>query len=244
MTAIYVLTCPRPPEEEGGSEWPYVLETCKAIEREDLPAPHFLFVDGDAMPADLNVDFWRLVNWERPHMALRGNKLPYWAVLEHALEGLYDDVIVLEDDLKFCANAVRRMLTFPVPADVAFVQFFAPHINLASNVHPGLWRPPLTSQQFTQAIKYPARTLRQLLEWSDTFEFGKFVESDQALNLASTRLGLRYAVHAPDLVDHVGASSATVPGSTVGETSGRISQCFPDEGFDALRLYDLDLKYR
>ncbi len=253
--AVYVLTCARPVEDESDDAWPYVFKTCDAIDAEEVgfdhtggprTVPHVLFVDGAAPPRPPGGPGkeWDVVEWERPHMALRGNKLPYFALLEHALDAGHEDVVVFEDDLIFTANAVRRMTTYPVPADVALVQFFAPHILPVAHMQPGLWRAPTTSFEFCQAVKFPRRTLRALFEWTQTREFGKYVESDQALNLALQRLQLRYGVHCPDLVQHIGENSATVPGSSVRETSGRIAQCFPDPGFDALRLYDLDVRYR
>lgn len=252
-TAIYVLTCPRPVEVEGANPWPYVEETLRQIVAEDVSSPHVLFVDGkrpdfvlpgDEQDGEEPALRWMVAEWERPHMSLRGNKLPYWALLRHALEAGFEEIVVFEDDLQFCANAVRRMVTFPVPRDLALVQFFAPNINIAAHMHPGLWRVPQTSYEFMQAVKLPRRTIHALVDWSTTFEFNKFVEADMAMNLALQRLGLRWGVHTPDLVQHIGENSAADPGASVRPTSGRVAQCFPDPGFDALRLYDLDVKYR
>lgn len=249
MTAIYVLTCARP-VDDGENPWPYVYDTCAGIAGEGLDVPHVLFVDGARPPGELQGQaneegpLWQVFEWERPHMALKGNKLPYFAVLEHAFDSGFEDVVIFEDDVRFCANAVRRMVTFPIPRDVALVQFFAPHVNIAPYVFPGLWRAPSTSFQFCQAVKYKRATLAKLVEWSGSFEFGKFTASDQAVNLALERLGLRYAVHTPDLVDHVGDVSTVDEDNTIGPTSGRVSKNFPDPKFDALRLFDLDVKYR
>lgn len=259
MTALYVLTCPRPTETPEENPWPYVVNTLQAINSESVPASaRVLFVDESnptwreqgqgslpTMPGAMELlNQWDTVTWARPPMSVRGNKLPYFALLSHAYKAGYDDVLVLEDDLIFSDNAVRRMLTFPVPDDLAFVQFFSPHILPVAHMQPGLWRPPQHSSQFCQALKFPRRTLMKLDEWQSQREFHKFVESDMALNLFMERKQLRYGVHCPDLVQHVGESSATVPGSSVRETSGRISQCFGDETFDALRLYDLDGRFR
>jgi hypothetical protein len=250
VSSIFVLTCPRPvdPNSAEDKPWPYVGATLDAIDREGVPvAAQVLFIDGAETPPEVKPD-WEIVHWSRPHMALRGNKLPYFALLENAFERGHDDVLVLEDDLKFSDNAVRRMVTLPVPSDLSFLQFFSPHLLPAPHMIPGIWRPPTGSVKFCQAIKFTRPTLARLLDWRENdLEFGTYVESDQSLNLAVVRLGLRYGVHCPDLVDHVGESSAATPGDDLCENDPlcrRTSNCFGDEKFNALRLYDLDGRYR
>jgi hypothetical protein len=246
VSSLFVLTCARPvdPIAREDKPWPYVGATLDAIDREAVPVEQILFFDGTDTPPGVS-SRWEIVHWQRPHMALRGNKLPYFALLENAFARGHDDALVLEDDLVFSENAVRRMLTFPVPIDCAFVQFFSPHILPVAHMQPGLWRPPRNgTHQFCQAVKFPRATLARLLDWKENDRnFGKFVESDQSLNLATNILGLVYGVHCPDLVDHVGASSAAVPGSSISPTSGRRSNCFGDESFNALRLYDIDGRF-
>jgi hypothetical protein len=251
VSSIFVLTCPRPVDPDAAEDkpWPYVGATLDAIDREAVPvAAQVLFVDGLETPPDVKPD-WEIVHWKRPHMALRGNKLPYFALLKHAFELGHDDVLVLEDDLIFSENAVRRMVTLPVPSDCAFLQFFSPHLLPAAHMIPGIWRPPLGSVKFCQAIKFTRPTLARLLDWAEhDREFGKFVESDQSLNLAVYRLNLRYGVHCPDLVDHVGGNSAATPGATIDDSemgeSRRRSRCFGDVEFNSLRLYDVDGRFR
>jgi hypothetical protein len=251
VSSLFVMTCPRPvdPNTADDKPWPYVGATLDAIDREAVPvAAQVLFIDGTETPPEVKPE-WEIVHWQRRHMALRGNKLPYFALLENAFARGHDQVLVFEDDLVFSENAVRRMVTLPVPTDCAFLQFFSPHLLPAAFMQPGIWRPPLGSVKFCQAIKYTRPTLARLIDWAENDrEFGKFVQSDQALNCAVYRLQLRYGVHCPDLVDHVGEISAATPGDMIDDeergAQRRRSSCFGDVGFDALRLYDVDGRYR
>jgi hypothetical protein len=250
VSSIFVLTSARPvdPDAREDKPWPYVGATLDAIDRESVPvAAQVLFVDGPDAPPEVKPD-WEIVKWQRPPRSLRGNKLPYWALLRNAFERGHDDVLVFEDDLIFSENAVRRMVTLPIPSDCSFLQFFSPHLLPAAHMLPGIWRPPLGSVKFCQAIKFTRATLARLLDWQEhDLEFGKYVESDQSLNLAVLRLNLRYGVHCPDLVDHVGEISLCSPGDSLNLADNerqRKSHCFGDVGFDALRLYDVDGRYR
>jgi hypothetical protein len=180
------------------------------------------------------------VEYERPPGALRGrNKLPYWHLLERALE-LGHDAVCVEDDLEYSLNAVRRMASFLVPSDLAWVQFFSP-IQLFKTAFPGLWRPPAWSHLFLQAVKFPTRTLAQLVEWAKHDDFIKFGESDSAVNLCATRMGWRYGVHCPDLVQHVGTTSLANEGASMND---RTARTYPGRNFDALSCFKMDLLYR
>lgn len=243
MTALYVLTCRR----ETDDPWEYMLRTLEQVDAEELDVPKLIFCDGvyDAPEPSASRDHgWDLVEWERPAGALRGNKLPYSALLGHALRAGHDDVLVLEDDLTCCRNALRRMVTFPTPSDLAWVQFFAPIAMPARQMLPGLWRPPLGTSLHAQAIKFPRRTLERLADWSSADQqFALFSASDQMLARFAQRCGLRYGVHCPELVQHAGAVSAA-QSSDVELDEGRVAQTWPGKGFDALTLYGRDDLYR
>ena len=171
---IILLTCPR---FDAENHWPYVGSTLEQIDREALPGVRrTVLVDRckrlqpdpdeepiDWMPTPLEAAAargWYVDYFDEPHF--RGNKWAYWRALEiGAAAG--EDLIIFEDDLALCRNAVRRMWTFPVPGDLAMVTFFSPRVLQAPNAIPGLWRPPRFTY-FTQAIKFSASTLGQLIE--------------------------------------------------------------------------------
>jgi len=237
VTAIYVLTCPR----AGAEPWPYVVDTVAAIDAEQLPVDQVLFVDGSSSPVlpASSRERWSVMSWLRPPTGPAGNKAPYWALLADAVQHGYDDVVVFEDDLEFCPNAVRRMVSLPVPSDVACVQFFAPHLFPAPETKPGLWRPPLDFQ-FCQAVKFPSRTMRALVDWQP---FGDFHAADEAINWAFKELGGGGGGHVPELVQHVGAVSAASFGDALGDPSGRVARTY-HRGLDGLRFFTMDERFR
>ena len=240
---LFVLTSAR----ETARPYEYLEATVAGIDAEDLDVDKTIVCDG--LYTGDYFDGWEIIQLERPANEIKGNKRAYWKLLEHAVRR-GGDVVALEDDLVFCRNSVRRMISFPVPGDLAWVQFFSPHVLRHNDCWPGLWRPPAHSALFLQAAKFSSVGARRVLAWRDDPEFLKFVESDRSLNLAATRLGLRYGVHAPDLVDHVGDTSLAGGDSKLdgvvamgGTGTTRRSYMF-SRALDALSLYSRDDLYR
>ncbi len=251
---IFVLTSPRETEDR----WQYVRHVTEHISYEHLsPGPRHIVVDGsDADVAELEQicgSLWQVTRYERPSATwLGGNKWPYWKLLRVARDATPADgeALVLEDDLTFCKNAVRRMLMLEVPFDVDWLQFFSAWLFPTPHTHPGLWRSPATLQG-CQALKFPRRTLERLCAWAEKDpEWQKYNESDVALGLATERLDLRCANHMPDLVQHAGHYSAVSAGMMVeagisdeleraaatDSLRGRVSVNFSPQ-FDAMKLF-------
>ena len=269
---IFVLTSPR----ATAKPFEYFLRLVDQVEHENPACERHAVVDAEQLvfedlAGELEGKPWTLHRFERPAGAFKGgNKLPYWHLLELALETA-GDVIALEDDLELCTNALTRMLTFPVPNDVAWVQFFSAwtfrdertrsgEALRTWKAHAGLWRPP-SLLQGCQAIKFPHRTLEQLVAWRHRDEHWQlYNESDVSLGLAQQRLGMRGSCHQPDLVQHVGDSSAVAHGVldeagitdaaaaergyADGSLGGRRSETYPGKSFDAMRLYARNDFYR
>lgn len=233
-SAILVLTSARATEKPHE----YLEATIREIDLEELEAPKFIVCDGKYLGPEFRG--WRIEEYVKPPDAIQGNKLAYWRLLELGAEA-GGDVLALEDDLTFCHNAVRRMAGFHVPADLTWVQFFSPMVIRNPDTFPGLWRPPLYSHLFLQACKWSRVGVRRMLSWRQDPEFITYAESDQAVNLASMRLGLRYGVHAPDLVNHVGGVSLASGYDKLNKW--RTSSMFT-KPLDALSLYRRDDLYR
>ena len=270
---IFVLTSPR----ATAKPFEYLERLVDQIEHEDPACERHVIVDGkpedlEQLPERLVSSLaWHVHRFERSPTAFKGgNKLPYWHLLELA-RNAGGDVVALEDDLELCTNALTRMLTFPVPNDVAWVQFFSAWTFRDERTksaeplrtwkaHAGLWRPP-SLLQGCQAIKFPHRTLEQLVAWRHRDEHWQlYNESDVSLGLAQQRLGMRGSCHQPDLVQHVGDSSAVAHGVldeagitdaaaaergyADGSLGGRRSETYPGKSFDAMRLYARNDFYR
>jgi hypothetical protein len=253
VTGLFVLTSPRKMEDR----WKYVRAVVAQAVREKLDTFKWLLVDGsaeDAIELQTVAPGWNVFQFQRPDgMWLGGNKWPYWRLLQLAEEETedLDEALVLEDDLTFPINALTRMITLRNPRDVDVMQFFSGFLFKDKETYPGLWRTPAPVQG-CQALKYSVDALRRLVAWAGNPEWQKFNESDVALGLAQTRLGLRFANHLPDIVQHAGDVSHVGQGMLVeaGITdeatkeiatkslAGRTSATYPGDNFDCMRLFN------
>ena len=252
MTGLYVLTSPRKTDDP----WQYVRAVVDQAAREKVDSLKTIVVDGsqdDKAELLAIAPDWNVVRFERPLGTwLGGNKWPYWELLNIANDNTADrdEALLLEDDIVFCINALTRMLTLRNPRDVDVMQFFSGFIFRDKETFPGLWRTPAPVLG-CQALKYSSACLRRLIDWQKNPEWQKYNESDVALGLAQTRLGLRFANHLPDIVQHVGDASAVSEGMIVEagidddvtkgaakkSLLGRVSVTFPNHPFDAMRLF-------
>jgi hypothetical protein len=266
MTGIYVLTCRRKTE---GDPWRYLRAAIKQAEGEEIDHPLHVIVDGtddDCAEVQAVAPGWIVHRFDRgpngnrsPITGIHGNKWPYWHMLKVATETTLpgDEAILLEDDLQFGVNALTRMLTFRVPANVDILQFFSGFLFKTPNAWPGLWRSPAPFLG-CQAVKFPRRTLVALTEWGTDPEWQKYNDADMAIGLAQERLSLRIAHHIPDIVQHIGDISAVEhmkadgaginegPGRQFCDTSlgmGRTSVNFTGE-FDCMRLFAYHWRFR
>lgn len=241
-SALVVLTCPRDDDEPFG----YFNGTVAQIERErafgaDVVAPAVVCDQSASSLSPTVPRGWGLRLFARPPGTIHGNKWAYWEALRVALEADVDGGVILEDDVAFCPRAVARMALFPIPEDLGFVQFFAPASLQVAKMYPGLWRTPAPAL-CTQAIKFTRSTLKRLLAWADSQSFASFKESDQALELARVELGIKFAAHCPELVQHIGAKSAATPGEGL-EYDLRHSKTFSAR-LDAMALFSRQELYR
>lgn len=252
MTGLFVLTSPRQTKDR----WQYVRAVVAQAEREQLDAKKWLLVDGsveDAVELQTVAPGWNIFRFDRPAgMWLGGNKWPYWRLLELAEEETndLDEALILEDDLTFAINSLTRMVTLRNPRDVDVMQFFSGFLFTQKETFPGLWRTPAPVQG-CQALKYSVNALRRLVAWSKNPEWQKFNESDVALGLAQQRLGLRFANHIPDIVQHAGEASRVAEGMLIEagiddqatkdiaskSLAGRTSATYIGDHTDCMRLF-------
>jgi len=254
MKTLLILTCAR---RAAPDPWAYIKEMIPQIEAEKAPIRHGIVCDGryegprppgwlvfeyDRAGAPPEADPPQAPGFTTQTKGLKGNKLPYWFLLEKGLQ-LGDELIALEDDLILSKNAVRRMASFLMPPELAWVQFFSPRVLAELDAYPGLWRPPLSSSLFLQAAKYSPWGLERLCRWkNEDNDFVMFAESDTSLALAARKLELMYGAHCPDLVQHRGEISEASPSDTL--DPWRVSRCWGGPNFDALSLWLRDDLYR
>jgi hypothetical protein len=238
---VVILTCARP---EDGEPYRYLDATIAQIEAERPGVDIDGHVVCDVTKADAPPKLpegWTLHKFAREHDTIAGNKLAYFFALRVALSLNADAALVFEDDVAFCPNALRRMVTFPIPPDLSFVMFYAPAVFQHPRIFPGLWRTP-TPVVGTQAIKFSRSALRKFDEFSHFEAFNAFHASDQILEVGRGLLGMKYGAHCPEIVQHVGDESAVDVGADLSHR-WRKSQTFAAQ-LDAMALYARDELFR
>ena len=201
---IVVMTHPRP----GVS---YLAGTLASID-ESATGRRVIVSDSDepiAVPRG-----WELDTFVRPITQIPDNRWSLWRAFILAVEA-GQDLVVCEDDVRWCRSGARYAERLTVPADVNWVTLFdtafragAPH---------GLWRARAPVFAYAQAIKFSLRTCR-LMRAAGCLAYDR-AGSDNQLAAIGALFGLTYAVHVPSLVQHVGDVSAVGNGGLEGRTS-------------------------
>lgn len=218
---IVVLTCCRP----GTS---YVEATIKQID-ESAQGSRVLLVDGSF---DGSFAGWRVEMRSRP-VASPQNKWVAWEAFDLAAAA-NEDLCFFEDDLEFSHNAPRYIENFSVPNDVAFVTFFSTWLGPKQPL--GLFRVHAHSYMMAQALKFPLRTVQQLVAERGValgHEGQMLGGFDEILRHVAIRRGWRYAAVHPGIVQHVGGHSAVGNGKL---SDNRIAHNYLGRAFDAAAL--------
>lgn len=230
---LVVLTCPR----QGKS---YLPDTIRSLERAGADS-----VDNRIVIADSNDPFlfeaWKHQSWDLRFTGRQlGNLRAFLEVFKLGVQSGVDRVLFFEDDIVACKNAIPRMQQVGVPDDCALTSFF----DMKEQPHGapnGLHRIPAMgvdgrSMWGTQAVMFPRRTMEYLVEtrkfWVDDVPNKHCADSLFSHQLLYSPWP-QYALHVPNLVQHVGGVSAIwafVP------PEDRVATSFPGEGFDALTL--------
>lgn len=204
---IAVLTHPRP----GAS---YLAATLASTD--ESAQGRRVVVSDSLAPLGIELpDHWRLDAFERRPTATPDNRWTLW----HAFNLAYqagEDLVAVEDDVRWCRNGARAAELLAVPHDVAWVGLF--DIGSTWEMPHGLWVSRRAAGfVYAQAIKFPRRTvaLMRHLGCRDVERSG----SDNQLAVIGGMLGLSYALHVPSLVQHVGAVSAVGNGGLEGRVS-------------------------
>lgn len=158
---------------------------------------------------------WPVDAFERPVTPTPDNRWTLWRAFGLAYEA-GEDLIAIEDDVRWCRNGARAAELLAVPHDVAWVSLF--DVGSTRAMPHGLW----TTRRgdgfmFAQAIKFPHRTCALMRKLG--CEMYERIGSDSQIAAIGGMLGLSYAVHVPSLVQHIGAVSAVGNGSLDGRVS-------------------------
>ena len=164
-----------------------------------------------------------------------GQKKAYWRALAVGLEesrkSSDDRILILEDDVELCTNALRYMERARLPVMLDFVTWFDGHV-IPAGAAQGIY--PVNAQYFfcLQGVTWKAATAEALLTSSIAANWGELHSGD--ILVAKILRGRRYGVHVPNLVQHLGSESICNPGQKL--TGVRTSNNYPGAAFDASTL--------
>lgn len=236
---VVVATCPGRP---------YLRETLAALdERAGAGAATERWIVSDG-PLDPPPGGWHC-DEQRETL---GSRHTFWRATRLAGALGADVLIWLEDDISPSRNLVPYMLGTALPEGAAFASFFD-----AGALRPewpdGWYLAPMSGPmghglRCSQCLLFPARTVRYLAGL-ERFEFGEkagLLEGagsvDKAISFLVERepsLGARYAIHHPQLIEHIGEKSAAHPGLRIDRPRGpwqRVATRWAGTGFDATSL--------
>jgi hypothetical protein len=239
------MTCPRPPGQADSLH--ATLRALDGAGAGDL-ASKVVFSDGPLPGAEIVTAPGRRPWLVREHADGPSGTIPaLLRMWRGALALGADALLMFEDDVLPCRNAVHRMVRHGVPDDCALASFLDMN-RMPEGTEEGLYRvtghgfstPTTTPFWGHQALLVPRRTLQEVAALSPeataemVHRFG--LGSDCMLgHLMATGAISRpsYGVHVPSLVQHVGAQSRVNPES---RDHVRPARNFPGADFDALTL--------
>lgn len=190
--------------------------------------PRFLVADGTAARAS----GWTTLASPRR----QGQRRTYWRALALGVQqtraAADDRILILEDDVELCRNALGYMQRAPIPAGLDFITWFDGHM-IREGSTPGVYPVPAEKFFCLQGVTWRRSTAEMLLRspaaaaWPDR-------HSGDTL-IARILAGRRYGVHVPNLLQHIGAQSICNPGQQLAGV--RTANNYPGRGFDASALH-------
>jgi|HubBroStandDraft_5_1064220.scaffolds.fasta_scaffold223925_2 hypothetical protein len=164
-----------------------------------------------------------------------GQKRTYWRALtiglEEARRKQFDRILILEDDVFLCRNALQYMERARLPRILDFVTWFDGHA-VPPRARFGIY--PVLGRSFfcLQGVTWSRATAERLVTAPAARQWKERHSGD--ILIAKILAGSYYGVHVPNLVQHLGATSVCNPGQ--GLTGVRVANNYPGDDFDALRL--------
>lgn len=234
MDLIAVLTCPR-----GKSYLPDTLASLDRAGADSVSEKHVV-ADG-VMDSDIICSRGNFRPWGVRQLGSgpSGNLNAVLETFKFALRSGADRLLYFEDDIVACTNAIPRMLEVDVPDDCAWTSFFDMK-EIPYGMPPGIYAVSTMGKDGrgfwgAQAMMIPARTMRFAVENQSALRaYGNKHCGDCLLGYELLRQQKSsYAVHVPNLVEHVGAVSAIWSWTP---KINRRSTSFPGEAFDAYTL--------
>jgi hypothetical protein len=190
-------------------------------------------------PTTVAADGWTIAATARRE----GQKPTYWRALaigvEEARRTGDDRLLILEDDVELCANALAYMERARLPPGIEFVTWYDGHIVKPGAVA-GIY--PANAQYFIclQGVTWPLATAEKLLASPIAAAWDECHGGD--ILVAKILRARPYGVHVPNLVQHLGAESICSPGASL--AGARTAANYPGSTFDASSLTRRDVSGR
>jgi hypothetical protein len=222
---LLVTTCRG--RRDGGN---YLARLQRQIDESGWNGRRVLVSDGPP-PASGGGDGWSVAATPQRE----GQKKTYWRALALGLEECRrsgsDRMLILEDDVELCTNALPYMERARLPDAFAFVTWYDGHA-VPRGAARGIY--PANALRFIclQAITWKPSVAEELLSSPVAAAWPEIHGGD--LLIAKALGGRSYGVHVPNLVQHLGANSVCSPGDTL--AGARTANNYQGREFDASTL--------
>jgi hypothetical protein len=164
-----------------------------------------------------------------------GQKRTYWRALavglQEARRQRTDRILILEDDVELCQNALPYMERVHLPEPLSFVTWFDGHM-VRPGARPGIY--PVQARSFfcLQGVTWRPATAEALLHAPAASAWTERHSGD--ILIAKILAGRYYGVHVPNLVEHLGAASICNPTERLAGV--RVANNYRGPKFDAMTL--------
>jgi hypothetical protein len=142
-----------------------------------------------------------------------------------------DRILILEDDVELCRNALTYIERTPIPHDLDFITWFDGHI-IQSGASPGIYSVPAERFFCLQGVTWRRSTAERLLRSPEAAAWPDRHSGDTLIG--KILRGRRYGVHVPNLIQHIGAQSICNRGQRL--EGVRTAANYPGRWFDARQL--------
>jgi hypothetical protein len=185
--------------------------------------PRFLVCDGPPVQAG----GWVTVASGRR----QGQRRTYWRALALGVEqtrGRDERILILEDDVELCRNALPYIERAPIPPGLDFITWFDGHV-MDPGASAGIYPVPAEKFFCLQGVTWRTTTAQTLLRSPEAAAWPDRHSGDTLIG--KILRGRRYGVHVPNLIQHMGAQSICNPGQRL--EGVRTANNYPGARFDA-----------
>ena len=162
----------------------------------------------------------------------QGQRKTYWRALalgaEQSRRERDERILILEDDVELCRNALPYIERAPIPKGLDFITWFDGHVIRPGSTS-GIYPVPAEKFFCLQGVSWRTSTAELLLRSPEAAAWTDRHSGDTLIG--KILRGRRYGVHVTNLVQHIGAQSICNPGQRL--EGVRTANNYPGQRFDA-----------